>query len=93
MNEDLLDSAAEMLQAGRVADAADLYHQFLRTNPRHFEALNALGMIYFQSEQMDKAQYLLGEALRLDPFAVDIFCIRGVALVRLNRRQIGRAHV
>ena len=65
--DELLDNAASLAETGSFEEAAVLYQQFLRGTPRHFEALKALGMIYFQMGQMDKAQYLLGEALRLDP--------------------------
>ena len=45
MNEDLLDSAAEMLQAGRVADAADVLDSFAAAwdcaHPLHVGRTNA----------------------------------------------------
>ena len=69
--DELLDNAASLAETGSFEEAAVLYQQFLRGTPRHFEALKALGMIYFQMGQMDKAQYLLGEALKIDPFSTD----------------------
>jgi len=82
----LLD-AQNLHRTGRLPEAARAYHEFLRANPRHFEALNALGMIYFQTQQYDQAQYLLGEALRIDPFDVNGLCFRGLALLKTNRQD------
>ena len=80
----LLD-AQNLHRMGRLPEAARAYHDFLRTNPRHFEALNALGMIYFQTLQYDQAQYLIGEALRVDPYDTNALCFRGLALMKVRR--------
>jgi predicted TPR repeat methyltransferase len=85
MSEALLQDAQSLFQSGRLAEAARIYHQFLRGSPRHFEALYALGMIYFQSGRFEQAQYLFGEALLVDPFFVEGLCMRGVALLQLKR--------
>ncbi|HYM19352.1 MAG TPA: tetratricopeptide repeat protein [Micropepsaceae bacterium] len=81
----MLQQAQDLMQAGRVPEAAGLYHQVLKTDPRHFEALNALGTIYFHNGQFEQAQYLLGEALKLDPLHVEGLCLRGIALIRMSR--------
>ena len=91
MSDALLQNAQMALQAGRVSEAAKLYHDVLRTNPRQFDALYALGMIYFHGNDFEKSQYLIGEALKLDPLFVEGLCIRGVALVKLKRLQQGLA--
>jgi predicted TPR repeat methyltransferase len=80
----LLD-AQNLHRMGRLPEAARAYHEFLRTNPRHFEALTALGMIYFQTQHYEQAQYLLGEALRVDPYDTNGLCFRGLALMKVNR--------
>lgn len=82
-----LQDAQDLFRAGRLHEAARLYHDFLRTNPRHFEALDSLGMIYFHMGQFEQAQYLLGEALRIDPFHINGQCLRGVALIHLKRYE------
>ena len=85
MSDTLLYEAQTAQQTGRLGEAARLYHELLRTNPRHFEALYALGQLYFQSGQHEQAQYLLGEALKLDPLFVEGMCLKGVALASLKR--------
>jgi predicted TPR repeat methyltransferase len=82
----LLD-AQNLHRSGRLPEAARAYHDFLRTNPRHFEALSALGMIYFQAQQYDRAQYLIGEALKLDPYDTNGLCFRGLALMKIGRHE------
>ena len=91
MSEALLQDAQMAFQAGRMAEAAKLFHDVLRTNPRQFDALQALGMIYFHANEFEKSQYLIGEALKLDPLFLDGLCIRGVALVKLKRYDQGLA--
>jgi hypothetical protein len=49
-------------------------------------------MIYFHANEFQRAQYLLGEALLLDPANIDGFCIRGVALLRTQALR-GRARL
>jgi predicted TPR repeat methyltransferase len=80
-----LMEAQNLHRSGRLPEAARAYHDFLRTNPRHHEALSALAMIYFQAQQYDKAEYLLAEAVRIDPYDVNGLCFRGLALMKTNR--------
>ena len=63
----------------------NLYHQILRANPAHLEALHNLGFIYFQNGQFEAAQHLIGEALKHDPTPAEAHCVRGIALSHLGR--------
>ena len=83
--EQLLHEAEGLHRAGRIAEAAALYQRILRGNPRQFSALYALGRIYFDAQQFDQAQYLIGEALRIDSAFAEGHCILGVALWNLGR--------
>jgi len=91
MLEITLQEAQSAYQAGRLGDAGRLYHELLRTNPRDFDALYGLGLVYLHGQQFEQAQYVLGEVVRLDPLFADGFCVRGIALVRLGRHQEGLA--
>ncbi len=86
-SEDLLLEAQHLARRGQVPAAAEIYHRILRTNPRHFEALSALGAIYFRHGQFDRAQYLLAEASKIDPLFTDGLCLRGIALLQMNRHS------
>jgi tetratricopeptide (TPR) repeat protein len=85
MNELLLQSAVRAHQAGNFAEAARLYGEILRANPRHFQALYALGFLYYQTGRFEEANRIIGDALRVNPRSPDAFFTRGCALQRLNR--------
>jgi predicted TPR repeat methyltransferase len=85
MPEELLNEARRLGQAGRLAEAAELYARILRDDPRHFEALCALGTIFFQNGGFNQAQILFAEAVRLSPLSPDAICASGVSLLNLGR--------
>ncbi|HXJ01386.1 MAG TPA: tetratricopeptide repeat protein [Micropepsaceae bacterium] len=85
MNESLLQNAARAHQAGNLADAARLYAEVLRANPRHFQALFALGAVYYEAGRFEEAQALVGDSLSVNPRVPEAFFIRGCALLRLKR--------
>ncbi len=89
MPDSTLQNAQIAYQAGRLAEAGQLYEQILRGNPRDFDALYGLGLVYLHAQQFEPAQNVLGEVVRLDPLFADGFCVRGIALVRLGRHQEG----
>jgi predicted TPR repeat methyltransferase len=83
----LLQNAQSLHRAGRLPEAANLYHQILGADPSHVQALHALGMIYVQSRQFDRAEHFLGEAVRLNPLLLEALCMRGIALLQVQRPQ------
>src|SRR5258708_846939 len=87
MSDQLLQDAQRLHRAGRVPEAWQLYLEILHTDPRNFQAYQALGAICFQIGQYDRSQQFLGEALRLNSLSPDCLCMRGVALLRLQRHR------
>jgi predicted O-linked N-acetylglucosamine transferase (SPINDLY family) len=85
--KDLLQKAARAHNAGNVAEAARLYGDVLRVDPRNFEALLSLGLVQFKSGRFDEAERLTSAAAKVNPRSADAFFIRGCALQRLNRRE------
>jgi len=67
MNEAILQDAMRLRRAGRLAEAAALYSAILREQPRHFEALHALGILRYQAGALDEAERLIGEAVLVNP--------------------------
>ena len=79
--------AAVLHQAGQIQQAAEIYLEVLRANPRHFEALYSLGMTQLQSGALDDAQATLGSASKLNPRMPEAWFTRGLALLQLRRRE------
>jgi tetratricopeptide (TPR) repeat protein len=70
MNEALLQDALRLRRAGKLAQAAELYGQVLRSEPKHFEALHALGILHYQGGRLEEAERLIREAssvIRMPP--------------------------
>jgi predicted O-linked N-acetylglucosamine transferase (SPINDLY family) len=85
MSEQLLQNAMRLHQTGKLADAARLYKDVLRANPRHFQALYLLGFLHFQKEEFEEAEKLIGNAIKLNPGSPDAYYNRGCALQKLKR--------
>jgi len=66
MSEHLIQNARRAHQAGNLAEAARLYGEILREEPRHFEALAQLGAIQLENRRYDEAQHLFAEAAKID---------------------------
>jgi protein O-GlcNAc transferase len=85
MSDDLAQSAVRAHQAGNLAEAARLYDEILRANPRHFPAMYAMGFLHYQIGRFEDANRIIGEALRINPRSPEAFFTRGCALQQLNR--------
>jgi len=85
MNDRLVQSAVRAHQAGNLAEAARLYGEVLRANPRHFPAMYAMGFLHYQVGRFEEASRIIGDALRINPRSPEAFFTRGCALQRLNR--------
>jgi predicted O-linked N-acetylglucosamine transferase (SPINDLY family) len=85
MTETLLESALRLQRAGKLAEAAEIYAQLLRAQPRHFDALHGLGIIRYQTGRLEEAERLIGEAASVNPNAANAFYNRACLLHRLNR--------
>ena len=65
MNDQLLQNAWRMHQAGKLAEAQRLYQEVLRLNPKHFPALQMLAYLHFQRGEFLDAEKMMGRALKL----------------------------
>ncbi len=75
---DLLQEAVGYHRAGRLDEAATLYHQLLQAQPDHFDALRLLGMIALQRGD-PQAVALLEQAVLLDPDHASALHLLGLA--------------
>jgi len=53
-------------QAGRLQQAADLYHRILAEQPRHADTLHLLGLVAYKTGHWDEAAGLIAEAVEQD---------------------------
>jgi predicted O-linked N-acetylglucosamine transferase (SPINDLY family) len=85
MSEQILQNAWRLHQAGNLNEAARLYQEVLRTNPRNFNALQLLGFVHFQRGEFSDAERIMEKAIRINPSSVDALYNRGCALQALDR--------
>jgi len=83
--KELLQRAWRAQEMGNLAEAAQLFSDVLRMDPRNFDAVLSLGLLHFRAARFDDAERFAGEASRLNPGSADAFFIRGCALQRLDR--------
>jgi predicted O-linked N-acetylglucosamine transferase (SPINDLY family) len=85
MNDTLLKNAYSLHQAGKLAEAASLYGEVLKTQPLRFDALYPLGLAHLQRGEFTEAARVLEEATRINASAVEAHAARGTALSQLGR--------
>src|SRR5262245_3739630 len=85
MSEQILQNAWRLHQAGNLNEAARLYQDVLKTNPRNFNALQLLGFVHFQRGEFADAERIMEKAIRINPSSVDALYNRGCALQALER--------
>jgi uncharacterized protein (TIGR02466 family) len=66
-----LDRALQLTKDSRIMQTAARYRQILATQPRHAEALHALGMIAKEAGRLDIAAALIRGAMGVDPSRLD----------------------
>jgi len=72
-------------QAGRLADAEDIYRRILAALPDHFDCLHSLGVIFLQRGDYAQAAKQIEAALKQNPTNVFALNNRGSALQRLGQ--------
>jgi predicted O-linked N-acetylglucosamine transferase (SPINDLY family) len=87
MNEALLQNARRLQQAGQLMDAARLYSDILRANPRNFDALLQLANIHLANKRFGDAEQLYAMAAKVNAEPPELFYNQGYALQSLGRHQ------
>ncbi len=77
--------AAALHEAGRLAEAEQIYGRILKTQPKHFESRFLLGVIYAQRGSHADALRQFDIAQKLNPNSASVHNSRGVALGKLKR--------
>jgi predicted O-linked N-acetylglucosamine transferase (SPINDLY family) len=76
---------AALHEAGRLAEAEQIYGQILKAQPKHFESQFLLGVIHAQRDRHAEALRQFDIALKLNPKSATVHNSRGVALGKLKR--------
>jgi protein O-GlcNAc transferase len=74
-------------QAGRLAQAAQLYQEIIARDPEHADALRLLGVIAYQQRRNELAADLLEQAIRVNPRIAEYHNDLGLALQALGRPE------
>jgi protein O-GlcNAc transferase len=85
MIQQILQTARQHQQEGRLADAEKLYHQTLRQQPDNAEAMLLLGVLMFQTGRLVQAEQLIRRAIAKDPNQAPYHGNLGVVLAALQR--------
>ena len=85
MDDQRLKAAIDSHQAGNHEEAARLYSEVLRTDPKNFGALYLLGFLKVQCRDFEQAERLLEAAISVNPGALDALYNRGRVLLELKR--------
>lgn len=80
-----LAHAAEHQKEGRYQEAAQLYREILRDNPKNVDALRMLGVLAFGEGQVDEAERMFRRAVSIAPDFVNAIIDLGGALKEQSR--------
>lgn len=83
--QEAMAAAVAHHQAGRLAQAAALYHAVLDAMPSHADAAHLLGVVHLQSDQPDRAVTLIRGAIQHNHRVADYHDNLGSALKALGR--------
>ena len=63
MTDVRIADALRLRRQGRLAEAARIYDDILRTEPSHFEALHGLGLVRYHAGEFVEAERLIAQAI------------------------------
>jgi predicted O-linked N-acetylglucosamine transferase (SPINDLY family) len=79
--------ALALHQRGQIGEAEQIYKTILRTQPKYFDAIFALGIAYLQQKEFRAAEKQFGLAVKINPDNSPLHNNLGSALLGLNRPQ------
>jgi tetratricopeptide (TPR) repeat protein len=83
----LLNRAIPLHQAGKLAEAAELYRQAIATDQRNFHARYLLAALHYQQSRVPEALAQIDAALAINPLAAQAVMLSGLLLKAAGRPQ------
>jgi protein O-GlcNAc transferase len=90
---DIFAAAVRQQQAGNLADAVALVQQILQDQPQHAKALNLLGVLYCQMQQLDAGIAAYQQAVQAHPGLASGHQNLALALHLVGRTEEAIAHI
>jgi protein O-GlcNAc transferase len=81
----LFQQGISLHRQGQLTQAKNFYEQVLAKQPKHFDALNMLGVIASQANNHALAAELMGKAIEINPNSASAYSNRGLVLQELKR--------
>lgn len=78
--QNMLDDALRHHRGGRFTEAEQIYRKILAAHPRHPDCLHLLGMIAYQTGDLETAAQLIGEAISINAAGVSYYVNLGTVL-------------
>jgi protein O-GlcNAc transferase len=79
------NQAVALHQKGQLAAAEALYKSILQADPRHFDGLQLLGYLCYQTNRYQSAIEFISQAIKINPNFATTFLNLGLAFQALNR--------
>ena len=85
--QELLQQAVPLHQAGRIAEAENLYQQILGLEPQNYLALHLMGLLRLQQSRFAEALVFMEAALTVRPGAPETLSNSAIVLSALGRNE------
>ncbi len=93
MAQSILESAQKSHAAGRLAEAATFYQEFLLAQPDVLEALEGLGIVHFQMGRIEDARAIFERGVMTHPQSARLHARLGAACRNLGRLEEARDYL
>ena len=81
----LIQQALSYDQKGQLDDAQKIYEQILKLNPKHFDALQLIAIVFLEKRKFKEALVFFESVLVINPNFAETYNNRGIALKELKR--------
>ena len=85
--------AQTLLAQGRLPEAEPLFREWLASQPDAADALEGLGVLMFQTDQLEEAAALFARAAAIQPNSARFHAKLGAAYRRLKQFDQSRTHI